>query len=299
MNSMKVYVGTRGSILAIAQAMEVKKLLYNYFPDINVQIVHIVTSGDINDKISLSEIGGKGLFLKELEEALLTGTIDLAVHSMKDVPAFYCDGLVIPCILKRISPYDVFISSKYQSLRSLPDNAVIGTSSIRRKVQLMRLLSSVQVIPIRGNVDTRILKLEAGQYDGIILAKAGLMRINKTHVIKEVLDPQVMLSAVGQGAIGIQCRANDYKMIDMIKILNCKKSYISVAAERSFMKTVNGSCDTPLAALAKYVNSDTLYMSCMLSNEEKTVFSDCYFNECDAEISGINMGNNLMDQLNN
>ena len=296
---MKVYIGTRGSILAIAQAVEVKNLLSEHFPNINVEIIRITTSGDINNKVSLSNIGGKGLFVKELEEALLRGTIDLAVHSMKDVPAFYYDGLVIPCILKRSSPYDVFISSKYQSIKLLPDNAIIGTSSIRRKEQLVRLLPNVQVIPIRGNVDTRILKLETGECDAIILAEAGLIRINKTHVVREVLDPKVMLSAVGQGAIGIQCRANDYKMIDMIKILNCKKSYVSVTAERSFMKTVNGSCNTPLAALAEYVSDNTLHMSCMLASEEKIVFSDCYFNECDAETSGINMGHELIDKLNN
>ncbi|QGR02440.1 hydroxymethylbilane synthase [Ehrlichia ruminantium] len=295
---MKVYIGTRRSTLAIAQAMEVKNLLCNHFPDISFQIVNITTSGDINNEIPLNKIGGKGLFLKELEEALLAGTIDLAVHSMKDVPAFYDDSLVIPCILERSSPYDVFISYKYKSIKLLPDNAIIGTSSVRRRVQLMQLLPNIQVVPIRGNVDTRILKLDTEEYDAIVLAEAGLIRINKTHVVKEILDPKIMLSAVGQGAIGIQCRASDYRIIEMVKILNCKKSYVSVTAERSFMKTVNGSCNTPLAALAKYITNNTLHMSCMLADEKKIVFSECCFDESDAEISGINMGNDLINQLN-
>ncbi|AHC39162.1 hydroxymethylbilane synthase [Ehrlichia muris] len=294
---MNIRIGTRDSILAIAQTLEVKNLLNRYFPEINVQIVKINTSGDINNKVHLSTIGGKGLFIKEIEEALLAEEVDLAVHSVKDIPAFYCEGLIIPCILKRSSPYDVFISSKYQDIKSLPLNATVGTSSVRRKVQLNYLRPDLQIVPIRGNIDTRILKSNIGEYDGIVLAEAGLIRIDRCYVIKEVLDPKMMLSAVGQGAIGVQCRANDYNIIEKIKVLNCHKSYVCIMAERSFLRTINGSCDTPLAALAQYVDNDTIYMSCMLSNEKNMVFSDCYFKECDAEKSGIDIGNKLIDKL--
>ncbi|CEI85423.1 hydroxymethylbilane synthase [Ehrlichia minasensis] len=294
---MKIRVGTRGSVLALAQTLEVTNLLSSYFPEMDIQVVEIKTSGDINNKVPINTIGGKGLFIKEIEEALLIGEVDLAVHSVKDIPAFYCDGLVIPCILKRSSPYDVFVSSKYQDIKSLPLNATVGTSSIRRKVQLNYLRPDLQVIPIRGNIDTRILKSNIGEFDGIVLAEAGLIRINKCNVIKEILDSKVMLSAVGQGAICVQCRVDDYNIINKIKVLNCHKSYVCVMAERSFLKTINGSCDTPLAALAQYVNSDTIYMSCMLSNEKKIAFSDCYFEECNAEKSGIDVGKKLINEL--
>lgn len=294
---MNIRIGTRGSILAIAQTLEVKNLLNKYFPEINIQIVKIKTSGDINDKVRLNTIGGKGLFIKEIEEALLAGEVDLAVHSVKDIPAFYCEGLIISCILKRSSPCDVFISSKYQDIKSLPLSATVDTSSVRRKVQLNYLRPDLQIVPIRGNIDTRILKSNIGECDGVVLAEAGLIRINRCDVIKEVLDPKIMLSAVGQGAIGVQCRANDYNIIEKIKVLNCHKSYVCIMAERSFLRTINGSCDTPLAALAQYVDNDTVYMSCMLSSEKNMVFSNCYFKECDAEKSGIDIGNELIDKL--
>ena len=294
---MNIRIGTRGSVLALAQTLEVTNLLSKYFPEINIQVVEIKTSGDINNKVPINTIGGKGLFIKEIEEALLIGKVDIAVHSVKDIPASYCDGLIIPCVLKRSSPYDVFVSSRYQSIKSLPINATVGTSSIRRKVQLNYLRPDLQVIPVRGNIDTRILKSDIGEFDGIVLAEAGLIRINKCNVIKEVLDSKIMLSAVGQGAICVQCRADDYNIINKIKVLNCHKSYVCVMAERSFLKTINGSCDTPLAALARYVDSDTIYMSCMLSNEKEMVFSDCYFEECNAEKSGIDMGKKLINEL--
>ncbi|AHX06493.1 porphobilinogen deaminase [Ehrlichia chaffeensis str. Liberty] len=294
---MNIRIGTRGSILAIAQTLEIKNLLNRYFPEISVQIVKIKTSGDINNQVPLSAIGGKSLFIKEIEEALLMGKVDLAVHSVKDIPAFYCEGLIIPCVLKRNSPYDVFISSKHKDIKSLPLNATIGTSSVRRKVQLNYLRPDLQVVPVRGNIDTRILKANVGEFDGIVLAEAGLIRINRCDVIKEILSPKIMLSAVGQGAIGIQCRVDDHSIINKIKVLNCHQSYVCVMAERSFLKTINGSCDTPLAALAQYVNNDTIHMSCMLANEKNMVFASCCFNECDAEKSGINMGKKLMDEL--
>lgn len=248
---MLVKIGTRGSDLAIIQALEAKQRLLESFPNLSIEIIKIKTSGDKYANVTLAEIGGKGLFLREIEDELLKNNIDMAVHSLKDVPAFFSKDLTIPCVLERLSPCDVFISHKYKSLKTLPKQATIATSSIRRKVQLLNLRPDLNVVPLRGNVTTR---LQNQNFDGMILAEAGLIRLKKYHLITEVLPPKVMLSAVGQGTICIQCRKNDIKVIDLLEKINNNMSFIRAKSERSFMKTVNGSCFTPLAALAEYVS---------------------------------------------
>ncbi|OEY87009.1 hydroxymethylbilane synthase [Wolbachia pipientis] len=268
---MSIKIGTRGSSLAVAQALEVKQKLLDHFPSLSVEIVKIKTSGDKYVSVNLAKIGGKGLFIKEIENALLTDSIDIGVHSLKDVPAFYSPDLTISCILKRSSPYDVLISSTYNNLQSLPLNATIGTSSIRRKIQLLNFRPDLNVIPIRGNVTTR---LQNNFCDAIILAEAGLIRLNKHYFITEILPPTIMLSAVGQGAICVQCKKTNFKIIDMIKKINDNKSFIRIKSERSFLKTINGSCFTPTAALAKYLDKNTLHLRCMLANEKKTCFTE-------------------------
>ncbi|WP_168464070.1 hydroxymethylbilane synthase [Wolbachia endosymbiont of Ctenocephalides felis wCfeT] len=284
---MLIRIGTRGSDLAVAQALEVKKKLLSSFPNLSIEIIKIKTSGDKYANANLAEIGGKGLFIKEIEDELLESKIDIAVHSLKDVPAFFSDDLIIPCVLRRLSPYDVFVSHKHSSFESLPKQATIATSAIRRKVQLLHFRPDLNIVPLRGNVTTR---LQNQSFDGIILAEAGLIRLEKHHLITEILPPKLMLSAVGQGAICVQCRKNDVKIIDLLEKFNDNMSYIRVKSERSFMKTVNGSCFTPLAALAEYVNENMLYLRCMLANEK-----DIYFTErtsCieDAEKMGIDAG---------
>jgi len=284
---MLVRIGTRGSNLAIAQALEVKRELLNYFPDLSIEIIKIKTSGDKYANANLAEIGGKGLFIKEIENELLENSIDIAVHSLKDVPAFYSQGATINCILKRLSPCDVFVSSKHASLRSLPQQATIATSSIRRKVQLLNFRPDLNIVPLRGNVTTR---LQNRSFDGIILAEAGLIRLEKHHLITEVLSLKMMLSAVGQGAICVQCRKNDVKIIDLLEKINDNKSFIRIASERSFMKTVNGSCFTPLAALAEYVDENMLHLRCMLADERNIYYTERTSSIDDAEEMGMDAG---------
>ncbi|QKX02235.1 hydroxymethylbilane synthase [Wolbachia endosymbiont of Dirofilaria (Dirofilaria) immitis] len=284
---MLVKIGTRGSSLAIAQALEAKQKLINSFPHLFIEIIKIKTSGDKYTNVNLAEIGGKGLFLKEIEIELLKNNIDMAVHSVKDVPAFFSKDLVIPCILKRLSPHDTFISNQHNSLEALPQQATIATSSIRRKVQLLNLRPDLNIVPLRGNVVTR---LQNYSFDGIILAEAGLMRLKKHLLITEILPSKTMLSAVGQGAICIQCRKNDIKIIDLLEKINDNKSSTRVKSERSFMKTVNGSCFTPLAALAEYVSENMLRLRCMLADEKDIYFTERTSFAEDAEKMGVDAG---------
>lgn len=284
---MLIRIGTRGSELAIAQTLEVKQALLDHFPDLSIEIIKIKTSGDKYANANLAKMGGKGLFIKELEIDLLRNGVDIAVHSLKDVPAFFPEDLIIPCVLKRLSPCDAFISHKHTSLESLPHKATIGTSSIRRKVQLLNFRSDFNVVPLRGHVTTR---LQNKSFDGIILAEAGLIRLEKSHLITEVLSPKVMLSAVGQGAICVQCRKNDIKVIDLLEKINDKESFILTKSERSFMKTINGSCFTPLAALAEYVNENMIYLRCMLADEKDIYFTERTSYLEDAEDIGMDAG---------
>ncbi|MCM1000902.1 MAG: hydroxymethylbilane synthase [Wolbachia endosymbiont of Melophagus ovinus] len=284
---MLIRIGTRGSNLAIAQALEAKQKLLDSFPGLSAEIIKIKTSGDKYTNANLAEIGGKGLFLKEIETELLENNIDMAVHSLKDVPAFFSKDLAIPCVLERLSPRDTFISNKYNSLESLPQRALIATSSIRRKVQLLNFRPDLNIVPLRGNVTTR---LQNHSFDGIILAEAGLIRLKKHRLVTEVLPPKIMLSAVGQGAICIQCRKNDVKIINLLEKINNNMSFIRAKSERSFMKTVNGSCFTPLAALAEYVSENMLHLRCMLADEKNIYFTERTSFAEDAEKMGMDAG---------
>ncbi|WP_333024065.1 hydroxymethylbilane synthase [Wolbachia endosymbiont of Pentidionis agamae] len=281
---MLIRIGTRKSDLAVAQALEVKQELFKYSTNFLIKIIKITTSGDKYRNVSLTEIGGKGLFIKEIENELLNNNIDIAVHSLKDVPAFFANGLTIPCVLKRSSPYDIFISSKYGSINSLPYGATVGTSSIRRKMQLLHLRPDLNVLPLRGNVVTR---LQNKDFDGIILAEAGLLRLGKHNLIKEVLSPEKMLSAVGQGTICVQCRKDDIKVVNILKEINDRESFVRIKAERSFMKTVNGSCFTPMAALAEYVDTNVLRLRSMLANGNNLYFNECISPAENAEEMGV------------
>ena len=295
---MVVRIGTRGSMLAMAQATAVKSAMVARFPELSFRVLSIRTSGDIHVDVPLHDIGGKGLFIKEIEQALLDNIIDIAVHSAKDVPGFYSEDLDIPCVLPRGSVRDVFVSCKYRDLNSLPVHAKVGTSSVRRKVQLLAMRSDLEVLPIRGNIDTRMSKMQEGECDGIILAEAGLDRIFRRDVIREVLSPDVMLGAVGQGAICLQCRKYDKSMVSVLQRLNCHKSYTTVLAERSFLKAIDGTCSTPLAAMARYISTDMLIMKCMLATEAgDMVFTERVFEEENAEKVGYEMGAVLKNEL--
>ena len=248
-------IGTRGSPMALHQTMLVRDRLAAAHPDLAapgaVEIVTIRTSGDrVQDRV-LAEIGGKGLFAKEIEEALLDGRIDLAVHSLKDLETWLPHGLVIACVLPRDDPRDVFVSATGASLAALPGSARVGTASLRRQAQLLRHRSDLTVVPIRGNVDTRLRKLEAGEFDAIVVALCGLERLDLTGRANEILPREVMLPAVGQGALAIECRADDETVRQLVGPLHDPISAACVGAERAMLAALDGSCRTPIAGLAE------------------------------------------------
>jgi len=241
--------------MALHQTMLVRDRLAAAHPDLAapgaVEIVTIRTSGDrVQDRV-LAEIGGKGLFAKEIEEALLDGRIDLAVHSLKDLETWLPHGLVIACVLPRDDPRDVFVSATGASLAALPGSARVGTASLRRQAQLLRHRSDLTVVPIRGNVDTRLRKLEAGEFDAIVVALCGLERLDLTGRANEILPREVMLPAVGQGALVIECRADDETVRRLVGPLHDPISAACVAAERAMLAALDGSCRTPIAGLAE------------------------------------------------
>ncbi len=245
-------IATRTSILATRQTEIVKALIHEIAPELSLEIVGIKTQGDkIVDK-SLAKIGGKGLFIKELQQALLDDRADIAVHSMKDVPNDeHVDELDIVAMLPRVDARDAFVSENYNGLSDLPQNAVIGTSSLRRQCQLLSLRPDLETKLLRGNIDTRIKKLQAGDYDAIILAAAGLERLNMQQHIRYYFSIDELLPAVGQGAIGMECRANDTNTKALLAQLDHPKTHSLVNAERAVSETLQGSCQTPIAAYAE------------------------------------------------
>ena len=248
-------IGTRGSPLALAQAQETRDRLARAFPELGqplaIAVTVIKTTGDIVTDRPLAEIGGKGLFTKEIDEALLGGAIDLAVHSMKDVPTILPEGMAIPCILPREDPRDAFLSRKASSLAELPSGAIVGTASLRRGAQILARRPDLKVVSFRGNVQTRLRKLDEGQVDATLLALAGLRRLGMADHATALMSPEDMLPAVAQGAIGIACRAGDSRVLHYLSALNDGESMVRVIAERAFLRVLDGSCRTPIAALAE------------------------------------------------
>jgi hydroxymethylbilane synthase len=251
MLSQELRIGTRGSQLALFQANWVKDQLVQTHPDLKVTLIKIKTTGDKIQDAPLAKIGGKGLFVKEIEEALLQKKIDLAVHSIKDVPTEFPKGLHLPVITKREDPRDVFISKDGRTLKDLPPGAKIGTSSLRRQAQLLHFRSDFELIPLRGNLDTRLKKLKTLNLDGIVLALAGVKRLGLEERITEIIPTDISLPAIGQGALGIETRMDDKKVEGQIRFLNDRDSSIAVTAERAFLKKLEGGCQVPIAAYAR------------------------------------------------
>ena len=251
----KIKIATRRSPLAIWQAEYVKKELIRNHSDIEIQIVRIQTEGDRFLDAPLFDIGGKGLFIKELEEALLSKNADIAVHSMKDVIVELPKGLEIRVIMKREDSRDVLISNQYNSIAEIPDNSTVGTSSLRRQSQLKQVNSNILFEGLRGNVETRIGKLDDGKYDAIILAAAGIIRLGLAERITEFISFSHVLPAVGQGAIGIECRTNDETTQQLIAPLNDKDTSLCVLTERAFSRRLNGGCQLPIASHAVIENN--------------------------------------------
>jgi hydroxymethylbilane synthase len=247
----RIRIATRKSALAVWQAEHVAARLRAACPDIEVELVKMVTRGDKLLDAPLAKVGGKGLFVKELEEGLLAETADLAVHSMKDVPAELPEGLHLAAILQREDPRDAFVSLRYPSFDALPPLAKVGTSSLRRQCQIKARLPECETLNLRGNVDTRLSKLETDQYDAIILAAAGLKRLGLNHRITEILSTDVSLPAVGQGAIGIECRRDDIWLNECLRVLHHEETAVCVMAERALNERLNGGCQVPIAGYAE------------------------------------------------
>ena len=246
---MKLKLGTRGSALALWQANWTKRELESRWPELEIDLVSIKTTGDKIVDVPLAKIGGKGLFTKEIDEALLDSRIDLAVHSLKDVPFQLPDGIAFGAIPEREDARDAFLSNG-PGLRELWEGATLGTSSLRRQVQLRHHFPALNLLTLRGNVDTRLRKLSAGEFDGIILAVAGLKRLGHEHRITEILDDDVMVSAVGQGALGIVCRTEDDNARRILQVLDHAPTRTAVTAERGLLRALGGSCQVPIAGKA-------------------------------------------------
>jgi hydroxymethylbilane synthase len=247
---------TRRSALALAQCRAFIAELKAAHPDATFEELQVVTTGDKIQDRPLSEVGGKGLFVKEIEEALLDRRADLAVHSIKDVPAFLPDGLALTCIPKREDPRDVLVSPRFGTLAALPSGAKVGTSSLRRAVALRHVRADLTIVPLRGNVDTRLRKVDAGECDAIVLARAGLVRLGLASRATEVLAPEVSLPAIGQGALGIESREGDDATKGLLAALHDATTAMCVAAERGVMVALEGDCRTPIGAYAERLEND-------------------------------------------
>ncbi len=245
---MKIKVGTRGSKLALAQTNSVLESLKKVAPEIEPEICVIKTSGDIMQDVSLLQIGGQGAFVKEIEESLLAGSVDLAVHSMKDVPGEIPPGLTFAAILQREDVRDVLVSRGKVKFEFLPKGAKIGTGSLRRGAQLKSFMPDLEIVPLRGNIDTRLKKIDTENLTGVILAAAGIKRLGYVEAVTQFLPTEIMLPAVGQGALGLQVRENDAELASLCARLNHAVSAAEVAAERSYLRALGGGCRLPIAA---------------------------------------------------
>lgn len=244
----KLVIASRESMLAMWQAEHIKGRLKALYPDCEVEILGMTTRGDQILDRTLSKIGGKGLFIKELEQALQDGRADLAVHSIKDVPMELPEGFVLAAIGERASPFDAFVSNQYARLEEMPEGAIVGTSSLRREAQLRAKFPHLTIQPLRGNVQTRLSKLDNGDYDAVILAAAGLQRLGLDGRIREILSPADSLPAAGQGALGIEIAARRTDLADILRPLNHEETAACVTAERALARALGGSCQVPLAA---------------------------------------------------
>ncbi len=261
----EIKIGSRGSALALWQANWVRDSLLKQWPELIVTIEKITTSGDRFLDAPLSRVGGKGLFTKEIEEALLDHRVDIAVHSMKDVPAVLPEDLSIAVITEREDPRDVLISKENITLKNLPQGARVGTSSLRRQAQLLKFRPDLKITPLRGNVVTRISKLENAGLDAIVLAAAGVKRLQWEDKISEYIDINICLPAIGQGALGLEIRGNDKNVLQYISDLDHYQTHIELTAERALLKKLQGGCQVPIAAHAK-VDGENIKLTAMVSS---------------------------------
>ncbi len=294
-NDMHLRIGTRGSKLALTQSEWVKGKIEAQHPDVKVELVRVRTTGDKILDAPLSKIGGKGLFVKEIEEALVNERIDLAVHSMKDVPAALPEGLILTTFPEREDPRDAFVSTKYDRLEQLPQGARVGTGSLRRSAQLLHIRPDLELVPVRGNVDTRLRKLEGGEYEAIILAASGLRRLGLKDRISQALGVEQIIPAIGQGALGLEVRRDDEETIGRIAFLNHRETQITVKAERAFLTELGGGCQVPLAAFCRTENGQLCLEGMVAELDGSKVLRDqMRGEESEAEEMGIALARRLL-----
>ena len=289
----KLVIATRQSALAMWQAEHVRDRLRALHPSCAVELLGVTTQGDRVLDVPLADIGGKGLFIKELEQAMLEGRADLAVHSLKDVPMVVPEGFTLAAIMAREDPRDAFVSNVHKTFASLPPGSIVGTSSLRREAQLRERFPHLVVEPLRGNVNTRLRKLDEGQYAAIILAAAGLKRLGFADRIAELLDPAESLPAVGQGALAIECRSNRADIIRALGALADQRTTFAVSAERAFGTRLAGDCRTPLAAFATVRGNELWLRGLIASRDGKEVLRG----ERAAHVTTIDMAIALGDEL--
>jgi len=271
----KFVIGSRGSRLSLAYSDHAKKYLLKSNPQLNnndIEIKIIKTSGDIFPKKKISDIGGKGVFSKQIEDELLASKIDLAVHSLKDLPSKTTKGLCVSAVLKRNDPRDAFLSYTSKSFFDLKPQSKVGTSSFRRKAQLNILRNDINIVSMRGNVDTRINKLKNKEFDAIVLSLAGLKMLNLEKEVKEIFSDEQILPAIGQGAIALQCRIDDQRTLNILKMINDQKSYCCIQAERALLEAIGGDCDTAVGGLAKLLNNKIVLKGELFSNDGSKKF---------------------------
>ena len=266
MNSDTITIGTRASRLALWQAEYIAAEIEKQHPTVRVELRKMTTKGDRILDAPLAKIGGKGLFTKELEQAMLTGEIDLAVHSLKDMPTEIPDGLVIGAVTERLDAGDAFVSVRYWSMEELPQGAKVGTSSLRRRAQLLAVRPDLKIHDLRGNVNTRLAKLDAGEFDAIVLAAAGLKRLGLGDRIRTILPRSMILPAVGQGALAIECRADDMRILELIGFLRDPQMTAAATAERAFLRRVEGGCQIPVGVYAEVGAGNVLHVEAMIAS---------------------------------
>lgn len=290
----KIRIATRKSALALWQAEFVKAELQKFHPDLEVELIPITSKGDKILDVPLAKVGGKGLFVKELETALQNNEADIAVHSMKDVPMEFPEGLFLPIICEREDPRDAWVSNTYPSLASLPQKSTVGTSSLRRQSQLLAMRPDVKVTFLRGNVNTRLAKLDAGEYDAIILASAGLIRLEMEERIASFISPEQSLPAAGQGAVGIECRTNDTRVIELLSPLHHMPTAECVLAERAMNRRLEGGCQVPIGCFAIHQEGQ-LWVRGLVADPDGTTI---LFDQIKGEVSeGEAMGIELAERL--
>lgn len=287
-------IGTRQSLLALWQSNHIASLLRKQYPDCQVTLKKIVTKGDRILDVPLAQIGGKGLFTKEIETELLDGTVDLAVHSLKDMPTVLPEGLCLTAITTRANVGDAFVSNKYASFSELPQGAVLGTSSLRRKAQLLAVRPDLKIVDLRGNVDTRQRKLDEGQMDAIILAAAGLERLGHADRIREIIPTTVCLPAVGQGALAIECRSDNKEVRDMLAFLNDLPTKQATDAERAFLGLIEGGCQVPIGVHAEVENDNVKIEAVIASLDGSKVLRN---NITGPAVNAADLGRKLGQQM--